>query len=82
MCFVGSCFTIVLFGQKMKSSVRRGFVRIAMPFQTVRATNGLTQERLYLDAAALQFGFNRVKDDLGWDNCKASPEDDRSARGD
>jgi hypothetical protein len=80
MCFVGSCFTIVLFGQKMKSSVRLGFVRMAMPFRTVRATNGLRQERLYLDAAALQFGFNRVKDDLGCNTCKASPEDDRSAR--
>jgi hypothetical protein len=53
-----------------------------MPFQAARATNGLRQERLWLDASALQFGFNRGKDDLGWDRRKASPEDDRSSRGD
>jgi hypothetical protein len=35
-----------------------------------------------LDAAALQFGFYRVKEDLGWHHCKIGPEDDRGARGD
>jgi len=30
---------------------------------------------LQFDATALQFGFNRVKDDLGRHHCKASPED-------
>jgi hypothetical protein len=33
-------------------------------------------------AAALQFGFHRVKEDLGRHHCKIGPEDDRSARGD
>jgi hypothetical protein len=42
----------------------------------------LRQERLSLEAAALQFGFYRVKEDLGWHHCKTGPEDDRSARGD
>jgi hypothetical protein len=37
---------------------------------------------LWLDAAAPQFGFYRVKDDLGWHHSKIGPEDDRSARGD
>ena len=37
-----------------------------MPFQADRVTIGLKQERLWLDGAALQFGFDRVKDDLGW----------------
>jgi hypothetical protein len=73
---------IVLFGQKLKLSVRHGFVRIAIPFQTAHTTNGLRQECLYLDAAALQFCLNRIKDDLGRNNCKASPENDRSACGD
>jgi hypothetical protein len=40
------------------------------------------QEPLLLYAAPLQFGFYRVKEDLGWHHCKIGPEDDRSARGD
>jgi hypothetical protein len=53
-----------------------------MRFQIACATNGLGQEPLWLDAAALQFGFYRLKDDLGWHHNKIGPEDDRSARGD
>jgi hypothetical protein len=53
-----------------------------MPFQTARATNGLRQKPLLLYAAALQFGFYRVKEDLGRHHGKIGPEDDRSARGD
>jgi hypothetical protein len=41
-----------------------------MRFQTACATNDLGQELLWLEAAALQFGFNRVEDDLGWHHCK------------
>jgi hypothetical protein len=37
---------------------------------------------LWVDAAALQFGFYRVKEDLGWYHRKISPEDDRSSRSD
>jgi hypothetical protein len=39
-------------------------------------------ERLWLDTAAFQFGFNRVKDELDRHHCKSRPEDDRSPRGD
>jgi hypothetical protein len=42
----------------------------------------VSERPLLLDATALQFGFNRVKDDLGRHYCKIGPEDDRSARGD
>ena len=35
-----------------------------------------------IDAAALQLGFNRLKDNLGWHHCKIGPEDDHGARGD
>jgi hypothetical protein len=34
------------------------------------------------DAAAFQFRFYRVEEDLGWHHCKIGPEDDRNARGD
>jgi hypothetical protein len=44
--------------------------------------NNFGQEPSLLDAATLQFGFNRVKEDLGWLYCENGPEDDRSARGD
>ena len=45
-CFVIACSTICSLWLKMTLSVRRSFVRIAMPFQAARATNGLRQERL------------------------------------
>jgi hypothetical protein len=49
----------------MALSLRGGFVRMATPFQTACAANSLRQTSLELDAAALQFGFDPVKDDLG-----------------
>jgi hypothetical protein len=51
-----------------------------MPFQADRVTIGRKQERLWLDGAALQFGFDRVKDDLGWYHRQIHPEDDGGAR--
>jgi hypothetical protein len=45
--------------------------------------NEWSQQRpLWLGATALQFGFNRVKDDLGRHYCKIGPEDDHGVRGD
>lgn len=43
----------------------------------------MTSDRsLWLDAAAVQFGFYRVKDNLDWQHGESGPEDDRSARSD
>jgi hypothetical protein len=53
-----------------------------MPLKAARATKGLGQERLSLNATAIQFGFNSVKDDLGRHYGKIGPEDGHSARGD
>ena len=36
--------------------------------------------RVRRDATALQFGFNRVKHDLGWHYCEIGPEDDHGTR--
>jgi hypothetical protein len=58
-------------------NVGRGFVRIT----PASSCNEWPQrEVLPLNIVALQFGFNRVKDNLGWHHCNASPEDDRGAR--
>src|SRR3954447_4432323 len=42
----------------------------------------VSKRPFWLEATPLQFGFNRVKDDLGRQYCKIGPEDDRGARGD
>jgi hypothetical protein len=39
-----------------------------------------TPQRSRVDAAALQFGFNRFKDEFGRHQCKGCSEDDRSPR--
>jgi hypothetical protein len=44
--------------------------------------NEWSQRPLWLNAAALQTRFYRVKEALGWHHCKIGPEDDRGARGD
>ncbi|MET4488945.1 hypothetical protein [Bradyrhizobium sp. LA7.1] len=42
----------------------------------------MAAEALLLGAATLQFGFNHLKEDLGWHHRKIGPQDDCSSRGD
>src|SRR5271154_5418303 len=47
---------------------------------TVLSVRRRTAQPSWVDAVALQFDFNRVKDEFGRHHCKGCPEDDRSAR--
>jgi hypothetical protein len=49
------------------------FTRIAMALQRAGATTGLRRRPLWLDATTLQFGFYRIKEDLGWHHRKIGP---------
>jgi hypothetical protein len=80
MCFVISRSTNVLWPRCYQTAAA---VSLGQPRRSRQLAQRMASDRnLWLDVAALQFGFNRVEDDLGWHHCKASPEDDRSARGD